>query len=367
MHEQNAYKDAGVDYEILDSVKREALKAAIESSSALCSHGGRALDVSRGSSAFIFDIAGSTLAMVQECLGTKSVLARRFQNEAQDNRFAEVAYDTVAAISNDLVSVGALPLVINAYWAVGSANWFNDVNRRASLIQGWTNGCEDSRATWGGGESPALPGLVSQEDIELAGSGVGMLPSGRRPLLGDALAPGDEIVLVASTGIHTNGISLALKAAGQLRNGLLEQLASGESFGSALLRASRIYVPLVSELFNMGLEITYLSHITGHGMRKLMRAERDLTYRIVALPPVPEVLQFMVDELNLDNRNAYGTLNMGAGFAVFARSGEGGAVVQAAQRSGFQALVAGVVENGPRQVVIEPLELAFAAHDLRLR
>ena len=367
MAELNPYKDAGVDYDVLDALKRQALRAALSTSEALHTHHGRAIDASRGEPAFVFEVAGLTLAVVQECLGTKSVLARRFQEITGENRFADVAYDAVSAIANDLATVGALPMVISAYFAVGSARWFDDRTRTVALIEGWKRGCEDAGATWGGGESPALPGLVSPDDIELAGSGVGYIPNRRQPLLGEQLTPGDEIVLVASSGIHTNGVTLAMKAAGQLGLGLRQTLPSGEKFGSALLRPSLIYVPLVRELLRASLEIAYMSHITGHGIRKLMRADRDLTYRVFKLPAVPEVLQLVVDAMNLDPRNAYGTLNMGVGFAVFARKGAGEQVVASAERCGFKALLAGVVEEGPRRVVVEPLGLEFDSEDLKLR
>jgi phosphoribosylformylglycinamidine cyclo-ligase len=209
--------------------------------------------------------------------------------------------------------------------------------------------------------------LVSEENIELAGSGIGVFPTGQRPLLGDDLTAGDEIVLVASSGIHTNGVSLAAKAARQLPNGLRERLPSRVTLGAALLQPSLIYAPLVRTLLQSNLDVTYMSHITGHGMRKLMRANRDLTYRLTQLPTVPEVLQFIVDTLGLDNRNAYGTFNMGSGFAVFVHGGEGVKVVSCAEELGFQAMRAGTVEPGPRRVILEPLNVVFEADELRLR
>lgn len=367
MAEQNAYKVAGVDYDVLDAVKRMALDAAFSTSPSLKRHNGRSIDESRGGPAYIFNIGHLKLAMVQECLGTKSVLARQFQELTGMNRFSDVAYDAVSAIANDLITVGALPLVINAYFAVGGAEWFNDRDRASALIEGWRLACDDAGATWGGGESPALPGLVSPKDIELAGSGIGLIANDRMSLLGNNLQEGDEIVLLSSSGIHTNGLTMALMAAKKLKLGLSELLPSGEMFGSALLRRSVIYVPLIRELLNAGQFIAYMSHITGHGMRKLMRANRKLTYRITALPEIPEVLQLMVDVLTLDHRNAYGTLNMGAGFAIFTRAGNGGNIVNFAREHGIASIVAGVLENGPRRVVIEPLDLIFDDHDLRLR
>jgi len=366
MGEGDPYAAAGVDYDVLDALKRNALQAAQATSGALAATGGRALDGSRGEPAFVFEFGGQALAIVQECLGTKSVLARQVQDLTGENRFADVASDAVSAIANDLVSVGALPLVINAYFSVGSAAWYTP-GRVAALTQGWRRGCEAAGAAWGGGESPALAGLVVPTEIELAGSGVGAVPAGHAPLLGDDLQPGDEIVLVASNGIHTNGLTLASKAARELPGGLAATLPSGRELGSALLDPSFIYAPLVRALLEGDVPVSYLAHITGHGLRKLMRANRELTYRISELPPVPEVLGFVAERLGLDARSAYGTFNMGTGFAVFARPGAAEAVVSAARACGFGALAGGVVEDGPRQVVLEPVGLSFAGEELQLR
>src|SRR5207245_2613498 len=117
---------------------------------------------------------------------------------------------------------------------------------------------------WGGGESPSLPGLVSADDIELAGSAVGLVPAGGA-ILGAALAPGDEIVLVASNGLHANGSSLARMVAAQLDDGYATRLPSGRSFGEALLDRSLIYTGFVRALLHADVEVHYLSHITGHG------------------------------------------------------------------------------------------------------
>jgi phosphoribosylformylglycinamidine cyclo-ligase len=366
MPDADPYAQAGVDYDVLDALKRTALHAAEATSGALTAQHGRALDNSRGESAFVFEFGGQTLAIVQECLGTKSVLARELQELTGENRFADVASDTVSAIANDLIPVGALPLVINAYFSVGSASWYTR-ERVAALVEGWRKGCEAAGAAWGGGESPSLAGLVAARDIELAGSGIGAIPEGRRPLLGEDLRPGDEIVLIASNGIHTNGLTLALKAARGLPEGLAAKLPSGRGLGSALLDPSYIYAPLVRALFHADAPVSYMAHITGHGLRKLMRANRDLTYRISELPPVPEVLAFLTDRLRLDAGSAFGTFNMGTGFAVFVRPGAAAAVISAARACGFAALQGGVVEDGPRQVLLEPVALSFAGEDLQLR
>jgi phosphoribosylformylglycinamidine cyclo-ligase len=363
---ESAYAAAGVDYATLDAGKRLALTAALATSGALTAHGGRALDVSRGEPAFVFELGDRTLAFVMEGLGTKAVASRLVAEQLGLNRFDAVAYDTVAAIVNDLICVGALPLVVNAYFATGSSDWYRKAEWHAALVKGWSAACTEAGATWGGGESPSLPGLVNSEDIELAGSAVGALPDGLAPILGQDLVAGDEIVMVASSGLHANGASLARMIADRLPDGYATPLPSGRAYGDALLDPSILYARLVGALARDGVPVSYYSHVTGHGLLKLMRPSRDLTYRITALPPVPEVLAFLAARAGLDAHAAYSTLNMGSGFAVYTAAGTGRQVVEIAQGLGHEALVAGRVEDGPRQVIVEPIGVIYADVELDL-
>lgn len=362
----DAYSKAGVDYATLDAAKRVALVSALSTSGFPRSRGARIDDASRGEPATVLELGGLRLGFVLECLGTKSMLARAFEEQAGRDRFASIGYDTVAAVVNDCACVGALPVVVNAYFATGAASWYAG-SRHESLVEGWRRACEDAGAAWGGGESPTLSGLVAPDEIDLAGSAVGIIPDGRDPLLGQALRPGDEIVLVASTGLHANGASLARRVADDLPTGLLHRLGSGELFGEALLRPSALYVGLVERLLTAGTSLHYATHVTGHGLRKLMRADRALTYRVDRLPSVPEVLGFVADQAGLDRREAYGTLNMGVGFALFCEAGSGAGAVEAARSLGHEAVVGGVVEEGPRRVVLEPLGVTFESGELELR
>src|SRR5207302_293377 len=193
-----------------------AIAKALTTSQLIAARGGRALDDSRGEPAFVFELDGRSLAFVLEGLGTKSVIARRVLEQQGVDRFADVAYDTVAAIVNDLCCVGALPLVVSAYFATGASDWYARGERAAALLEGWRRGCADAGCTWGGGESPSLAGLVAPDDIELAGAAVGVVPQGAAPILGGELAAGDEIVLVRSSGLHANGASLARLVADRL-------------------------------------------------------------------------------------------------------------------------------------------------------
>ncbi len=360
------YKNAGVDYETLDAGKRDAVAHALSTSALLARRGGQALDASRGSPAFVFELDGRSFAFVVEGLGTKSIIARHVHEQLGVNRFADIAYDTVAAILGDLCCVGALPLVLSAYFATGSSGWYREGERGEALLEGWRNACVEAGCTWGGGESPSLNGLVEEPEIELAGSAVGTLPPGIEPILGERLQAGDEIVLVASSGLHANGASLARAIANALPEGYATSLESGRRLGEALLDRSFLYSPLVGALLERGIVPSYLSHITGHGLLKLMRAPRELSYRVSALPPVPEVLRFLVEHAGMEPRAAYATFNMGAGFAICCARGSAPDVVATARELGLHAIVGGAVEEGPREVLLEPLGVRYSGEELQL-
>jgi phosphoribosylformylglycinamidine cyclo-ligase len=361
-----SYRAAGVDYDALDAAKRMAMAKALSTSPLLAASGARALDSSRGEPAFVFELDGRAFAFVVEGLGTKSIVARQVLDGQGINRFGDVAYDTVAAIVNDLCCVGALPLVVNAYFATGASEWYRESDRAAALLEGWRRACADAGCAWGGGESPSLPGLLDERDIELAGAAVGVVPEGHSPILGEELRAGDEIVLVSSNGLHANGASLARLLAGRLPEGYATALPSGATLGEALLEPSVMYVRLVAELLRAGLAVTYLSHVTGHGLLKLMRPAKALTYRIERLPEVPEVLSFLVAQAALDPHAAYSTFNMGSGYAIYCGKGDATAILRIAEGLGLSALLAGQVEEGPRQVILEPVGVRFAGSELEL-
>ena len=360
------YRDAGVDYDVLDESKRLAMAKALSTSALLSQRGGRAVDASRGEPAFLFELGSQTLAFVIEALGTKSVIARLVEEQLGLDRFGEVAYDAVAAIVNDLCCVGALPLVLSAYFATGSSSWYEERERTASLLEGWRRACEDAGCVWGGGESPSLSGLLAEGDIELAGAAIGALPQGCPPILGESLAAGDEIVLVESSGLHANGASLARLIAQRLPERYATALPSGRTLGDSLLEPSIIYAPLVASLLEAKLPITYISHITGHGLLKLMRPSKQLTYEIKRLPEVPEVLSFLVEEGGLDAQAAYRTFNMGCGYAIYCAPGSGERVAAAAMAQGLRAKLCGEVREGPRQVILAPVDVLYGSDQLEL-
>lgn len=361
------YRQAGVDYSKIDPLKIQAQQAAAATADNLLRHGMKEVAASRGESAYVVDCGDFYLASITECLGTKALVADATRAITGKTYYGQIAQDTIAMAINDIITVGATPVSVHAYWAAGGSEWFHDAQRAADLVDGWRRACDACGVAWGGGETPALAGVVADGRIDLAASCVGVVRPKSRLTLGDKLGHGDAIVLLASSGIHANGVSLARKLAERLPEGYATRLPSGALFGEALLAPTALYSPVTEALAAAGIVPHYSANITGHGWRKVMRHAAEWTYRIRTLPDVPEVLQFLARETQSDAREAYGNLNMGAGFALFVDPQDAARTVEVAAQHGIPAWNAGTVERGPKQVVIEPLSLTFGADDLHVR
>jgi phosphoribosylformylglycinamidine cyclo-ligase len=368
-----SYEQAGVRYDLIDPLKVAAQRAAATTAAHLPAHGFGEVGASRGESAYVVDLGPFYLASIVECLGTKTLVADAMWQHGE-NFFGAIAQDTIAMAVNDLVTVGATPLVVQAYWAAGGSEWFADGERSQALIAGWKATCDHIGAAWGGGETPALAGIVEAGRIDLAASCTGLVNPKPRLTLGEHLGPGDAIVLLESSGIHANGLSLARKVAGRLPLGYQTVMGSPAEpgqpdarFGPALLAPTLLYSPVTEALWAAGVRVHYAANVTGHGWRKLLRHPRALTYRVHTLPPVPPVLRFLQQQAGLNDAEAYGTLNMGAGFALFVHPDDAERAAATARAQGIAAWVAGSVEAGPKQLFIEPLGVRWGADELQLR
>lgn len=363
-----SYKQSGVNYDLMDKLKRMAQSASSATDKNISDTLFSLQAASRGESASVIGQSdGSYLAFVQEGLGTKNLVADTMSQFTQKTYYDALAQDTVAMIVNDLITVGARPVAIMAYWAAGSEDWFTNEKRMEDLVNGWKKACDMSGAVWAGGETPTLAGIIHPATIDLGGSAFGVIPSKEQLTLGEDLGAGDAIVLFESSGIHANGLSLARKIADSLPTCYQTRLPNGKMYGEALLEPTIIYAKLVQELFKNGVGIHYMANITGHGWRKLMRHTKELTYKITQVPPVPDVLSFIQQKADMSSEEAYGNVNMGAGFAVFVPQTDVQTVIETAEKQGIAAYHAGNVEEGPKQVVIEPLGITFAAESLQVR
>ncbi|MCW5660560.1 MAG: phosphoribosylformylglycinamidine cyclo-ligase [Burkholderiaceae bacterium] len=366
-HATLSYQQAGVDYRLIDPLKVSAQQAAAATAAGLGAHGFSEIKASRGESAYVVDVGPFYLASIVECLGSKALVADEMARLTGKSYYDGIAQDTIAMAVNDLITVGATPLVVQAYWAAGGSEWFADADRARALVAGWQRACEACGIAWGGGETPALAGIVEAGRIDLAAACTGLVNPKQRLSLGDRLGAGDAIVLLDSSGIHANGLSLARKLAQRLPQGYLTPVTPGLSYGDALLAPTLLYSPVTEALWQAGITPHYCANITGHGWRKLLRHPQRFSYRIHTLPGMPAVLAFMQRHANLDDREAYSTLNMGAGFALFVADRDAARTVEVAQQMGIGARVAGSVHAGPKELVIEPLGLRFDEGELQLR
>jgi phosphoribosylformylglycinamidine cyclo-ligase len=362
------YAQSGVKYDALDAFKRACQREAATTVAALAPHGVAEPAGIRGESAYLLETPTEFLAHVEEGLGSKNLVADAMLKLTGRSFYRNIGIDVVATIVNDLVTVGALPISVAMHAAVGDAAWFEHQERSADLAAGFAEGCRQAGAVWGGGETPALNGIVEPGTAVLAGSALGRITPKSHRILGD-IQEGDAIILVASRGVHTNGLTLCRALAEQLPDGYLSRLEGGRTFGEALLDPSMIYVNLIASLQRAGLRIHYAAHITGHGWRKLMRADVPFVYRIDQLPPPSDLFRFIAQAGPVEPREMYATFNMGAGFALYVDPSHETAVLAEAGRAGYDAWRAGtVLRQGSRKAVeIVPVDMAFEAETLRVR
>jgi phosphoribosylformylglycinamidine cyclo-ligase len=364
-----SYEQSGVNYDRLDAFKRACQRCAATTTSMLALHGMSEPKDIRGESAYLIETPDRYLAHVEEGLGTKNLVADAMLELTGQSFYRNIGIDTVATIVNDLITTGALPISVAMHAAVGDAEWFADPRRSEPLAEGFAEGCRQSQAVWGGGETPTLRGIVDENSIVLAGSAIGQIfPKSRR--LGGGIQDGDAIVLFASSGVHTNGLTLCRQIAGRLPQGYLTPLPDGHSYGASLLDPSVIYVKLISSLQNAGIQSRYAVHITGHGWRKLMRPPQAFIYRVHTLPArMPAVFDFLMKSGPIDLREAYATFNMGAGFALYVDPGDAPQCVELANKAGYTAWIAGSIhrEGDRKAVEISPLNITFEADTLKVR
>lgn len=367
MSKRITYSESGVNYESLDPAKKLALAAAHSTSIHLKDYGFEEIEDTRGEAAFVWKQGNTLMAAVTESLGTKNLVADEMRRITGKTYYEIIGYDTVASILNDLSSVGAKPLVVHAFWAVGDSAWFDDTERIKDLVRGWKSACDDAGATWGGGETPSYNNIVNKKTIGLGGSSVGIIKNKKRLLRDINLKAGDRILLIKSNGINANGLSLARAVAKKLPKGYATKLPSGKLYGEAILTKTHIYAKLVQNLLDKNIDIHYISNITGHGLRKIMRGRPPFTYVIEKLFEPQGLFPLIMKYSGQDEYGMYHTYNMGQDYAIYLPQKDMKKALDIVKKSGFVGLDAGYVEEGPKQVIIKPKNIIFTGTTLDLR
>ena len=262
---------------------------------------------------FAPDVAGMkkpVLVSGTDGVGTKLRLAQLM------DKHDTIGIDCVAMCVNDIICGGEAPLFFLDYIACGK----NDPARIAEIVTGITEGCRQSECALVGGETAEHPGLMPDDDYDVAGFSVGIVDE-EKIIDGKRLAQGDALIGLASTGVHSNGFSLVRKVLDVEHADLtspVEQLG-GKSLGETLLTPTRIYVKAIKALLKAGVDIHAVSHITGGGFyENVPRMMTDgLTARIQlsSFPKLP-IFQLIQDKGNIPERDMYNTFNMGIGMIL---------------------------------------------------
>lgn len=235
------------------------------------------------------------------------------------------------------------------------------------LINGWKSACNLSGVTWGGGETATMKQIVIPNTSELAGSAVGIISPKENLITDKKLKIGDRILLLRSKGVNANGISLARAVAKKLKKGYGTKLSKGKMYGEALLTKTNIYARLVKKMLDTGIDIHYISNITGHGLRKIMRARQTYTYVLEKIFAPQEVFNFIQKQGGLETYEMYQAYNMGMDYAIFLPQKYIKKAKSIIKNCGFESIDAGYVDKGKRQVIIKPKNIIYKSETLNIR
>lgn len=361
------YSQVGDNYDTKDPIKKLAQDAAKTTGENLKKHGFEEVSDTRGESAYVWKQHGTYMATMIEGLGTKNLVADEMRKITGITYYDVVGNDTVAYIINDLITVGAKPLTVHAYWAIEDNSWLQDTQRMKDLITGWKDACDKAGASWGGGETPTLKQIIIPETIDIGGSAVGIIGPESKLITDKKLKSNDRILLIKSNCINASGISLARAVAKKLPKGYGEELPSGTFYGEAILAKCNIYARLVQDLLDEGIDIHYMNYISGHGMRKIMRARGNFTYVVEKIFEPQEIFPFIQKYANIDDYEMYQTYNMGQDYVIFLPAEHVVKAQEVVRLNGFESLDAGYIEEGERQVIIKPKNLTYKGETMDLR
>ena len=252
---------------------------------------------------------------------------------------------------NDIACAGGEPLFFLDYIACGK----NYPEKIAEIVKGVAEGCLQSEAALIGGETAEHPGLMPEEDYDLAGFAVGVCDK-KDMITGEALEAGDVLIGMASTGVHSNGFSLVRKVFEMSKESLdthYDEL--GTTLGEALLAPTRIYVKALKSVKNAGVRVHACSHITGGGFyENIPRMLKEGTKAVVEKDsyPVLPIFKLMAKVGNIDEQMMYNTFNMGLGMIIAVNPADVDKAMEAIKAAGDTPYVVGHIEAGEKGVTL---------------
>lgn len=293
----------------------------------------------------IKDMEDPVLLSGTDGCGTKVKLA--FVMDKHDT----IGIDAVAMCVNDIACSGGEPLFFLDYIACGK----NYPEKIATIVSGVANGCIQSECALVGGETAEHPGLMPEDDYDLAGFAVGVVDK-KDMITGENIKPGDVLIGMASTGVHSNGFSLVRKVFEMTKESLdtyYDEL--GTTLGEALIAPTRIYVKALKSIKNAGVTIKGCSHITGGGFYENIprmlpegvtaKIEKD-SYEI------PPIFKLLAKTGNIEEQMMYNTYNMGLGMIVAIDKADVDKTMEAIRATGDTPYVVGFIVEGEKGVIL---------------
>lgn len=332
------YKESGVDIS-LEEVTISALTSNLKKTLQL-----RDVITESGHFAALIRLGDKAIAMSTDGVGSKILVAE------QMNKYDTVGIDCVAMVVNDLLCVGAEPLAMVDYLAVEKPN----PQVAAQIGKGLAEGARQARVAMIGGETASLPEIVN--NFDLAGTGIGIVDVDRI-ITGEDIREGDVLMGISSSGIHSNGLSLARKVFFQDGGLKVDDALPGfphTTVGDELLRPTRIYVKPVMELLRSSTRVHGLAHITGGGFTNLKRLNKDVGFNINNLPQPNPIFQSM-HSLGVPLEEMYRVFNMGIGMVVMVPEEDSRATLNILEKY-KETYEIGKVTDGQGKVCIKTFE-----------
>ncbi len=265
------------------------------------------------------------------------------------DRHDTIGIDCVAMCVNDIVCAGAEPLFFLDYIACGK----NYPEKIATIVAGVAEGCKQSGAALIGGETAEHPGLMPEEEYDLAGFAVGVADE-KDLITGENIRPGDVLIGMASSGVHSNGFSLVRKVFEMTKESLdtyYDEL--GKTLGEALIAPTRIYVKALQNVKAAGVRMKGCSHITGGGFyENIPRMLPDGVCAVVRKNSygVPAIFKLLQEKGQIEEKMMYNTYNMGIGMVVAVDPADADKTMEAMKAAGDTPYVIGSVEAGEKGV-----------------
>ena len=265
------------------------------------------------------------------------------------DRHDTIGIDCVAMCVNDIVCAGAEPLFFLDYIACGK----NYPEKIATIVAGVAEGCKQSGAALIGGETAEHPGLMPEEEYDLAGFAVGVADE-KDLITGENIRPGDVLIGMASSGVHSNGFSLVRKVFEMTKESLdtyYDEL--GKTLGEALIAPTRIYVKALQNVKAAGVRMKGCSHITGGGFyENIPRMLPDGVCAVVRKDSygVPAIFKLLQEKGQIEEKMMYNTYNMGIGMVVAVDPADADKTMEAMKAAGDTPYVIGSVEAGEKGV-----------------